>query len=223
MPKLTFLGHACFLLEDERKDTLLLDPFLRDNPQAPLRPEELRTDYILVTHAHHDHIGEAHEIAEANIATIISTPEIASRAQDSGLKAHPLNIGGKYNFPFGWVKATLAFHSSGIAGGCPVGFVINYYGKNIYFAGDTGLFSDMRLIGELTPLDIALLPIGDNYTMGIDDAVMAVSLLNVPQVIPYHYNTWPIIAADPGEFKQKVEEKTSAKCIIIAPGEGHNF
>ena len=223
MPKLTFLGHACFLLEDEGKETLLFDPFLRENPLAPLKPEELRTDYILVSHAHSDHIGEAHEIAEANLATIISTPEISFQAQEKDLKAHPLNIGGKYRFPFGWVKATLALHSSGIMGGSPCGFVVNYHGKNIYFAGDTGLFSDMKLIGELTPLDIALLPIGDNYTMGIDDAVIAASLLDAPQVIPYHYNTWEIVEADPEEFKQKVEKETSSKCIIVAPGESHSF
>lgn len=223
MPKITFLGHACFLLEDEGKETLLFDPFLRENPLAPLKPEELKTDYILVSHAHSDHIGEAHEIAEANKAIIISTPEISFQAQGKGLSAHPLNIGGKYSFPFGWVKAALAFHSSGISGGCPCGFVVNYYGKNIYFAGDTGLFSDMKLIGELTPLDIALLPIGDNYTMGIDDAVIAVSLLGAPLVIPYHYNTWPIIKADPEEFKQKVEKETSSRCIIVAPGKSHSF
>ena len=223
MPKITFWGHACFSLEDEGKETLLFDPFLRENPLAPIKPEEARADYILVSHAHLDHIGEAHEIAEANLATIISTPEIATQAQDEDLKAHPLNVGGKHSFPFGWVKATQALHSAGIPGGTPCGFVVHYHGKNIYFAGDTGLFSDMKLIGELTPLDLALLPIGDNYTMGIDDAVVAASFLGAPLVIPYHYNTWEIVAADPEEFKQKMEKETSAKCVIIAPGESHTF
>lgn len=223
MPKITFLGHACFLLEDEGKETLVFDPFLKENPLAALKAEQVKANYVLVSHAHSDHLGEAYDIAEANGATIISTAEISFSAQGKGLNAHPLNIGGKYNFPFGWVKATLAFHSAGIAGGTPCGFVVNYYGKNIYFAGDTGLFSDMKLIGELTKPDLALLPIGDNFTMGIDDAVIAASFVNAPVVIPYHYNTWPLVEADPGEFKKKVEEKTNSQCIIIAPGESYNF
>lgn len=223
MSVLTFLGHACFLLEEKGKETLVFDPFLQENPQASLKPEDLKTDYVLVSHGHYDHLGEAYEIAEANKAMIISTSEISNDAQKRGLSAHPLNIGGKFNFPFGWVKLTLAFHGSGIAGGHACGFVVNYCGKNIYFAGDTGLFSDMKLIGELTPLDIALLPIGDNYTMGIDDAVIAASFLKAELVIPYHYNTWPLIATDPEEFKNKVERKTNSRCIIIAPGESCTF
>ncbi len=223
MPKLTFLGHACFLLAEEGKETLVFDPFLKDNPQATLKPEEVKASYVLVSHGHFDHLGEAYEIASANKAMIISTSEISSDAQEKGLSAHPLNIGGKYKFPFGWVKITLAFHGSGIAGGHACGFVVNYYGKNIYFAGDTGLFSDMKLIGELTPLDVALLPIGDNYTMGIDDAVISASFLNAPTVIPCHYNTWPLIEADPEEFKKKVEEKTNSRCIVLTPGESWSF
>ncbi len=223
MSKITFLGHACFLLEDEGKETLLFDPFLKENPKASLQPEQIRTDYILVSHAHFDHLGDTYEIAAANKATIISTPEIATFAQKKGLTAHPLNIGGKYNFPFGQVKATQAFHSSGIEGGTPCGFVINYYGQNIYFPGDTGLFSDMKLIGELTPLQLALLPIGDNYTMGIDDAVIAASFLKAPLVIPYHYGTFPIVETDPEEFKKKVEDKTDSQCQILAPGQSCSF
>lgn len=223
MSKITFLGHACFLLGDEGRKTLLFDPFLRENPVAALQPEQVKTDYILVSHAHFDHLGETYEIAAANEAMVISTPEIATTAQEKGLKAHPLNIGGKFDFPFGWVKATQAFHSAGIEGGTPCGFVINYHGQNIYFPGDTGLFSDMKLIGELTPLHLALLPIGDNYTMGIDDAVIAASFLKAPLIIPYHYGTFPLVEADPEEFKKKVEEKTSSRCRILAPGESLNF
>lgn len=223
MPELTFLGHACFLLGEEGKETLVFDPFLKENPLASLRPEEVKAEYVLISHAHYDHLGEAYEIAGANKAMIISTSEISNDAKSKGLSAHPLNIGGKFNFPFGWVKLTLAFHGSGFPGGHACGFVVHYYGKNIYFAGDTGLFSDMKLIGELTPLDIALLPIGDNYTMGIDDAAVAAFFLNAKTVIPYHYNTWPLIAADPEEFKKKVEEKTNSRCVIISPGESHNF
>ena len=223
MSKITFLGHACFLLEAAGKETLLFDPFLRENPSASHQPEQIKTDFILVSHAHFDHLGETYEIAAANKATIISTSEIAGAAQEKELDAHPLNIGGKFDFPFGWVKATQAFHSAGIAGGMPCGFVVHYHGQNIYFAGDTGLFGDMKLIGELTPLDLALLPIGDNYTMGIDDAVIAASFLKAPLIIPYHYNTFPIVEADPEEFKMKVEEKTGSKCQILAPGESCSF
>lgn len=223
MPKLTFLGHACFLLEDEGKETLLFDPFLKDNPKAPLSPEQLQVDYILLSHAHFDHRGDAYTVAQANKSMIISTADVAEDAAEQGIAAHGLNIGGKFNFPFGWVKCTQALHSAGIAGGVPCGFVVNYCGQNIYFAGDTGLFSDMKLIAELTPLEIALLPIGDNYTMGIDDAVIAASYLKAGTVIPYHYNTWPLIAADPQEFKAKVEDKTGSRCVIIAPGESHVF
>ncbi|MEW5919822.1 MAG: metal-dependent hydrolase [Bacillota bacterium] len=223
MPKLTFLGHACFLLEDEGKETLLFDPFLQENPQAPLPPDQVKADYILLSHAHFDHRGQAYAIARAGKGMIITTADIAEDAAEQGLNSHGLNIGGKFNFPFGWVKCTQALHSAGIAGGVPCGFVVNYSGKNIYFAGDTGLFSDMKLIGELNPLEIALLPIGDNYTMGIDDAVIAASYLQARTVIPYHYNTWPLIAADPQEFKDKVEAKTGSSCVIIAPGKSYSY
>ena len=223
MPILTFIGHACFKLEDEGKESLLFDPFLQENPQAPLSPEQIKTDYILLSHAHFDHRGDAYRIAEANGAMIVSTADIAEDAGQQGLSSHGLNIGGKFNFPFGWVKCTQALHSAGIAGGIACGFVVNYGGKNIYFAGDTGLFSDMKLIGELTPLDVALLPIGDNFTMGIDDAVIAASFLQAKTVIPYHYNTWPLINADPQEFKAKAEAKTKSKCVVIAPGESHFY
>ncbi len=223
MPKITFIGHACFLLEEEGKETLVFDPFIKDNPHTELSADDIKADFVLVTHAHFDHMGEACEIAKSNDATIITTAEIAGDVEGKGCKAHPLHIGGKNSFPFGWVKATLAFHGSGIAGGHACGFVVNYYGKNIYFAGDTGLFGDMKIIGETMPLDLALLPIGDNFTMGIDDAVMAVDFLKPKHVVPYHYNTWPYIEADPQEFKKKVEEKTSSGCTVVPAGESFTF
>ncbi|HED24838.1 MAG TPA: metal-dependent hydrolase, partial [Firmicutes bacterium] len=197
MPELTFLGHASFHLREEEKETLLFDPFVTDNPLAPLSLSEITADYILISHGHFDHLGDAYKIAEKEGSTIISTAEIAGQAGEKGLNTHGQHLGGRHRFPFGSVKLTLAFHGSGIAGGHACGFVVDYYGKKIYFAGDTALFSDMKLIGELDSLDLALLPIGDNFTMGIDDAVMAASFLQAKEVIPYHYNTWPLIEVDP--------------------------
>jgi L-ascorbate metabolism protein UlaG (beta-lactamase superfamily) len=223
MAKLTFLGHACFLLEDSVGETLLFDPFLSGNPVAAAEPGDIKTGYILVSHGHGDHLGNAYDIAAQNDALIISTAEIAEAAREKGCRAHALHIGGSHRFSFGSVKAVLALHGSGIPGGHACGFVVDYGGKKIYFAGDTGLFGDMKLIGELHALDLALLPIGDNFTMGIDDAVVAASFLKARQVIPYHYNTWPLIEADPQLFKEKIERQTDSKCIILPPGESHTF
>lgn len=221
MAEITFLGHASFILKEANKETVLFDPFIQENPSAPVKKEELQADFVLVSHGHFDHMGDAYDIAKANNATVISTAEIAGDAEEKGLSAHPLHLGGKFKFPFGWVKCTLAFHGAGIAGGHACGFLVNYHDKNVYYAGDTALFGDMKLIGEYVPLDLALLPIGDNFTMGIDDAVLAASFLQAKAVIPYHYNTWPYIEVDPQDFKKQVEEKTSSKCIILNPGESH--
>lgn len=223
MTEITFCGHACFQLEEESKEILLFDPFLTNNPLASVKPEEVKASYILISHAHQDHLGDAYEIAEKNQATIISTAEIARDAQGKGHKAHPQHLGGRCNYPFGSVKLTLAFHGSGIAGGHACGFVVDYYGKKMYFAGDTALFTDMKLIGELDDLDLALLPIGDNFTMGPEDAVKAASYLKAKTVIPYHYNTWPLIEKDPILFKEKVEKETDSKCVVLEPGSSYEF
>lgn len=223
MVELTFLGHACFLLKGADRETLLFDPFISGNPQAAVDSEEISAGYILVSHAHADHLGDAYEIAAREDALIISTAEIAGEAEEKGCRAHALHLGGSHRFPFGRVKATLALHGSGIAGGHACGFIVDYGDQTIYFAGDTGLFGDMKLIGELDPPDLALLPIGDNFTMGIDDAVIATRFLKARRVIPYHYNTWPVIEADPGLFKRKVEEQTEASCLILRPGESCNL
>ncbi len=223
MPEITFLGHAGFLLKEQGKEALVFDPFITDNPLASVKIEDLQADYLLVTHGHFDHLGDAYEIAKKCDAMIISTAEIAGQAGEKGLKAHGQHLGGRHKYPFGSVKLTLAFHGSGIPGGHACGFVVNYYGKNIYFAGDTALFSDMKLIGELDPLNLALLPIGDNFTMGVDDAVVAASFLKAETVIPYHYNTWPLIEADPEVFKQKVEGNTDSSCVVLTPGSKFSF
>ncbi len=223
MPVITFWGHACFFLEEEGKEAVLFDPFLSGNPLAPVKAEAVQAGYVVVSHAHFDHLGDAYEIARVNGATLVSTAEIAAAAQEQEVNTHAQHIGGRHRFPFGSVKLTPALHGAGISGGLACGFIVEYYGKKIYFAGDTGLFGDMKLIGELETPDLALLPIGDNFTMGIDDAVLAASFVKAPAVIPYHYNTWPLIEADPLEFKDKVEQKTGARCIILAPGEKYEL
>jgi L-ascorbate metabolism protein UlaG (beta-lactamase superfamily) len=219
MAEITFLGHAAFKLSSAGKETLLFDPFITGNPLAPLKLDDVKADYILVSHGHFDHLGDAYAIAKKNNATIIATAEIAGQAGEQGLNTHAQHLGGRHKFPFGSVKLTLAFHGAGVPGGHACGFLVDYYGLKVYFAGDTALFGDMKLIGELDPLDLALLPIGDNFTMGIDDAVVAASFLKAKTVIPYHYNTWPLIEADPQEFKQKVEAKTGCACVVLTPGE----
>jgi len=223
MPELTFLGHASFLLEKKGKEKLLFDPYIKDNPVSSVNVDEIKADYILVSHAHRDHLGDTHEIAHNNQSLIISTAEISRQAQEKGLNAHAQHLGGRHTYPFGSVKLTLAFHGSGIPGGHACGFVVNYYGKNVYFAGDTALFSDMKLIGELDPLDLALIPIGDNYTMGIDDAVIAATYLHSKAVVPYHYNTWRLINADPEFFKERVEQNTQSRVSILSPGQSFSF
>ncbi|MBW6463891.1 MAG: metal-dependent hydrolase [Firmicutes bacterium] len=223
MPDITFFGHAGFRMREGGKETLLFDPFITNNPLAPIKLGQINADYILISHGHFDHLGDAYEIAKKCDATIISTAEIAGQAGEKGLNSHAQHLGGRHKFPFGSVKLTLAFHGAGIPGGHACGFVVEYYGKKIYFAGDTALFGDMKLIGELDKLDLALLPIGDNFTMGIDDAVIAASFLKADKIIPYHYNTWPLIEVDPVEFKEKVEAKTESSCVILLPGETYKF
>lgn len=217
-----WLGHAAVELWSSDK-TLLFDPYISNNPMAPDKPEELKPDYILITHAHFDHLGDTWAIARASNALVISTAEVARLCESKGLRAHAMHIGGKRSFDFGYVRVTPALHGAGVEGGHACGFVVQFYGKRIYFAGDTGLFSDMKLIGELEPLDLAFLPIGDNFTMGIDDAVIAVKYLEPKVVVPVHYNTWPMIEADPREFQKKVEACVGTRVVVLRPGEVFEF
>lgn len=216
MLQLHYIHHAAFTLTDG-KTTLLFDPYLDGNPEG-LTAKDIKANVILVSHYHGDHLGSAYEIAKNNDALVISTAEIANDAASHGLKSQAMHLGGTREFPFGKVRITPAFHGSGIAGGHACGFIIHLGGKVVYFAGDTCVFSDMALLSKLEPIDIALLPIGDNFTMGPKDARLAAELLNVPTVIPIHYNTWPIIAQDPQAFKKDVEATTKSKVLVVSPG-----
>ena len=217
MVKFTYYGHSCFLLDDG-KYKVLADPFLTGNPLAAIEAGQVECDYILVSHAHGDHIGDTAGIAKRTGAKVISTSEITRMLAGQGVtNVHPMSIGGKWNFEFGWVKVTNAIHGSGVAGGQAAGFIINFYGKVIYFAGDTALFGDMAYIGKAN-LDFALLPIGDNYTMGPEDATEAVGLLRPKKVIPIHYNTNPLTKQNPQDFKKMVESRYSIPVLIVNPG-----
>lgn len=211
-----YIHHACFTLSDG-KTTLLFDPYLEGNPEG-LKPEDVAADVIFISHYHGDHLGSAYEIAKKQDALIISTAEIANDAAQHGLRSHAMHLGGTHQFPFGRVRVTPAFHGSGIAGGHACGFMVEFGRKTVYFAGDTSVFGDMALLPRLETIDVALLPIGDNFTMGPKDARLAAELLNVPLVIPIHYNTWPLIAQDPVAFKKEVETTTQSKVLVVEPG-----
>lgn len=195
--KIKYFGHSCFLIEN-----LLIDPFLEGNPHVDLDLDEVKCDIICITHDHPDHLGEAFELAERNDATIVAIHEIGELASSKGLKSEGMNIGGKIEIKNWEIKMVQALHSSDM--GSPAGFVLKNkkLGKTIYHAGDTGLFGDMEFIGQ-EGIDIAILPVGDRYTMGAEDAVKAVELIKPKVVIPMHYGTFPVIKSDPKEFKEK--------------------
>ncbi len=219
--QLRYLGHSGIELTSA-SFKLVIDPFLTGNPATPIKPENLSPQYIILTHAHGDHSADVEGIAKRTGATIISNAEIAQYYSAKGLKGHGMNTGGSFSFPFGKVTFTPAWHSSsfpdGSYGGNPVGVVLDIENKRIYHAGDTALFSDMSLIGK-KGIDVALLPIGDNFTMGPDDALEAVKLLTPKKVIPVHYNTFGLIQQDGEAFKRRVETQTSAQCQVLTPGE----
>jgi L-ascorbate metabolism protein UlaG (beta-lactamase superfamily) len=222
--RLRWLGHAALFLETD-SHSILIDPFLTGNPAAACTARELNPNFILVSHGHSDHLGDTVEIAKRTNAMVIANYEISGWLQDKGRlkEVHGQQHGGSHQFPFGKVKLTPAFHGSalpdGSYGGNPCGFLIYLKdGTKIYDAADTGLFGDMKLIGE-EGIDLAILPIGDNFTMGPDDAVRAVKLLQPKKTLPIHFNTWPLIQQDAQSWAARVRQETNAAPIVLKPGE----
>jgi L-ascorbate metabolism protein UlaG (beta-lactamase superfamily) len=224
--KFTWYGHAASGLETGGYK-LVIDPFLDGNPAASLSPEAVEADFILISHGHGDHVGDALAIARRTGATVINVNEIAVWFANQGVKSHGQHLGGGFKHPFGYLKLTLALHGSalpdGSNGGNPCGFLLTTNdGRKIYLAQDTGLFGDMKLIGE-EGIDLAVVPIGDNYTMGPDDALRAVKLIQPRTAIPTHYNTWDLIAQDPNAWAARVEKETDTKVLVLKPGESYSL
>ena len=191
--KLTYFGHACFMLTNGDV-SMIFDPFLTGNT--------CDTEFI----------------AKANDALVISTAEVAGKAAAADCRTHAMHLGGKYDFEFGSVRIVPAFHGAGVPGGHAAGCIVNFFGDIVYFAGDTALFSDMKLLNRFGDIDYALLPIGDNYTMGVEDAALAASYVKARISIPIHYKTWPVIDREPAVFTSLVEGKYNQTAVIIDPG-----
>jgi L-ascorbate metabolism protein UlaG (beta-lactamase superfamily) len=220
--KLTWYGHATLGLETGGYK-ILVDPYFTGNPAASVSADQVKADFILVSHGHGDHVGDAEAIAKRTGAMVISNAEIGTWFSKKNVKTHSQHLGGGYRHPFGYLKLTLAIHGSslpdGSYGGNPAGFLLTTNdGQKIYMACDTGLFGDMRLIGE-EGIDLAVLPIGDNYTMGPDDALRAVKLLKPKVVIPMHYNTWELITQDPEAWAKRVRAEAGVNVHLLKPGE----
>ena len=217
---ITFLGHAGFLLSDGTH-TVAIDPFLTGNPVATMKPDEVKCQSVVLTHGHADHLGDTVAIAKANDATVFGAFEIVEYMGEQEVKGEPGNPGGKITADFGWVAFTQAFHSSSYNGrymGMPCGAVVHMGGVTVYHLGDTGIFGDMKLLGEIYQPDIALVPTGDRFTMGPELATRAVEMIKPKVAIPMHYGTWPLLLPDASGFEPKgVEVKE------MEPGETWQF
>lgn len=223
MVRVTYVGHSCVLIASNGTQ-ILIDPFIDGNPTAVVPGKGFSPKLILVTHAHSDHLGDTVKLAKKFKAKVLATTEFAKWLTTEGVDAISAHFGGKIPFDFGWVKLWPSMHTStapdGSNLGIAAGFVVSIGGKCIYHSGDTALTSDMALVGEEKSIDLACLPIGGHFTMGIDDAVKAVGMLKPKVVLPIHYNTWEIIKADPEEFSAKVDKcPARTKTVILAPGE----
>jgi L-ascorbate metabolism protein UlaG (beta-lactamase superfamily) len=224
--QIRYLGHATFELS-EGEARVLVDPFLApNNPKASVTADDIDPTHILLTHGHVDHVADAVALAKRTGAHCVAIVELASWLGEQGVEnlSDP-NIGGTVEFDWGWVKLVQAFHTSTTPDGkaihSPSGLVINVGGTTVYHLGDTGLFGDLQLIAERTPVDVALMPIGGHYTMDRHDAVVAAKLVGAGTVIPCHYNTFPPIETDADAFKSDVESQTSSKVIVLAPDQTH--
>lgn len=222
--EVTWHGHATLSIKSGG-DTIVVDPFFTDNPAAKTKAADVNPDYILISHGHGDHVGDALDIARRTNALVISNFEISGWFSQHGHEnVHAQHIGGGYQHPFGHVKLTIAFHGSGLPdgayGGMPAGFLLTLEGKKLYIAADTALYSDMKLIGA-AGLDLAIVPIGDNFTMGPSDALKAVQFLEPKVVIPYHYNTWEAIQQDPNAWAQEVQANSDSQVVVLGVDESY--
>ncbi|MFC0270291.1 metal-dependent hydrolase [Metabacillus herbersteinensis] len=211
--EISYHGHSVVKVETNGK-TIIFDPFITGNGLTDLKANQLKVDVILLTHGHNDHVGDTVELAKKNNALVIAPFELAAYLGWQGVNVHPMHIGGAHTFEFGTVKLTQAFHGSSyeeegqkiVYTGMPAGILLSNEGKTIFHAGDTALFSDMKMIGERNSIDIAFLPIGDNFTMGPDDAIDAAKWLQAKRVVPIHFNTFPVIEQDPRAFVDRLPE-----------------
>lgn len=224
--KITYYGHATCSIELENGTKILIDPFFTDNPLTTVRNEDVHCDYILATHGHNDHIGDLIPIAKKENALVIAIAELATWASFQGVNAHGMNIGGSFQFPFGKVKMVFAQHSSSFTQGENIiylgeaaGFLLEIEGKTLYFAGDTAYFSDMKLLAPFE-IDLAFLPIGDNFTMGLKEAALCAKVIEAKKVVPIHYNTFPVIEQNPLQLKKYLPEE---KIIVLNSGDTMAF
>lgn len=221
--KVSYHGHSVVRVETD-SHKIIIDPFITGNEKCDLDPDTIDVDVILLTHGHNDHVGDTMKIADRTGAQIVAINELAVYLGKKGYNAHGMNIGGAYDFDFGRVKYTQAFHSSSyeeedgtfIYTGMPAGLLLTIDGKTIYHAGDTSLFSDLKLIGDMHDIDLAFLPIGDNFTMGPEEALVAADWVKADMVVPIHYNTFPVIEQDGKAFASKVR---TGKGVYLDIGE----